>query len=264
VRRIAIVPVYNEEATLRPVLDSLAAQVDLVVIVDDGSSDGSLGVARRCAQQDSRICILHLPQNRGMSAALREGFMYLALLLEDGALDPGDLVFTMDADGQHDSREIDSLAEHVARRDLDVALTRRDFALYPRHKRWGNRLMTAWGSLWSGFRYDDIESGFRAMRLRVIPPLMEYYSGRRYSCAQEIAVLTARLGFRVDNSFGTVIQLYRSQTGLKDVMINAAMSAWAFLRWRLRCRIGRRAALAQTIAAAGPVARQGSRAAAGP
>ncbi|MBM3789729.1 MAG: glycosyltransferase family 2 protein [Acidobacteria bacterium] len=244
-KKIAVVPVYNEESTLPAVLDSLVSQLDLLVIVDDGSTDGSLQVARRRAARENRLRVLQLRENRGMSAALREGFLYLVALHRAGELDSRDLVFTIDADGQHDARQIDALAVHVRERNLDVALTCRDFSLYPAHKRWGNRLMTLWGSLWSGFRYRDIESGFRALRLRVLPAMMDYYTGYRYSCAQEIAVLTARLGFRVDNEFRTVIQLYRSQTGLRDVIINAALGAWASVRWTFRRPLAARPAAAR-------------------
>lgn len=232
-KRIALIPVYNEEATLPAVVESLIPQVDLLLIVDDGSSDRSLELARERALREPRIRVLALRQNSGMSAALREGFLHLMSRMRAGELDPDDVVFTIDADGQHDAAQIESLSRYLQDRALDVALTRRDFALYPWHKRLGNRFMTLWGSWWSGFSYRDVESGFRALRLAVLPPLMEYYRGYRYSCAQEIAVLTARLGFRVDNGFVTAIRRYRSQTGLQDVLINALFGAWAFVRWRL-------------------------------
>jgi glycosyltransferase involved in cell wall biosynthesis len=246
-RKIALIPVYNEESTLLSVLRALSPEVDEIVIVDDGSSDGSLALAEEWARSQPGAEILSLHRNLGMSAALREGFFRLAERLESGDLAPRDLLLTLDADGQHDSREIAALCQHMERNALDVGLTRRDFSLYPRHKRLGNRLMTVWGTFWSGFRYSDVESGFRAMRLEVLPALLDYYTGYRYSCAQEIAVLTARLGFCVDNGFLTVIRLYRSQTSLKDVAINSFLGFWAFARWALRLKVPRRPALALRI-----------------
>jgi glycosyltransferase involved in cell wall biosynthesis len=239
-RKIALIPVYNEETTLRRVVDGLVRHVELLVIVDDGSTDDSFAIARERALSQNSVRVLRLPENQGMSAALREGFLYLISRMRAGKLDADDLVFTLDADGQHDPEEIQALGEYVGGRGLDVALTRRDFSLYPAYKRWGNRFMSVWGSLWSGFHYHDVESGFRAMRLRVLPALMEYYKGRRYSCAQEIAILTARLGFRVDNGFVTRIRLYRSQTGPRDVATNALMGALACLRWSFGLRTGGR------------------------
>ena len=251
-KRIALIPVYNEESTLLSVLEPLASLVDMLVIVDDGSKDRSLALAEFWTRGRSQVRILRLSENRGMSSALREGFIYLASQLGNGSLDAEDLILTLDADGQHDSREIQALCSHVEKEGLDVALTRRDFSLYPFHKRFGNRLMTLWGSALGGHRYFDVESGFRAMRVKVVPPLLDYYTGFRYSCAQEIAILTARLGFRVDNRFNTVIQLYRSQTVVRDVFINAALGFWAFARWVLNRKIEGRCALARPVITSEP------------
>jgi glycosyltransferase involved in cell wall biosynthesis len=230
-KKIALIPVYNEEGTLLGVLDSLVPLVDQIILVDDGSSDNSPALAVTWARNHAGAEVLKLEENSGMSAALREGFLYLASKLKKQELDPDDLLLTLDADGQHDAGEISALCEYVDRNNLDVALTFRDFSLYPYYKRLGNGLMTLWGSLWSGFRYSDVESGFRVMRMKVLPGLLDYYVGYRYSCAQEIAILTARLGFIVDNKFSIAIQHYRSQTGLRDVIINASLGAWVCLRW---------------------------------
>ncbi len=247
VKKIALIPVYNEELTLPWVLDALIPVVDVIVIVDDGSSDRSPFIALGRAGGRVDIRVFRLPENRGMSAALREGFLHLAGRLDRAELDADDVVFTIDADGQHDAGEIGPLCSFMEAKRLDVVLTRRSFTLYPFHKRAGNFLMTLWGSLWSGFRYYDVESGFRAMRLRVLPPLLDYYTGCRYSCAQEIAILTARLGFRVSNDFVTLIRLYRSQTRSRDVVINAVLGFWAFARWALRSKVARREALARAV-----------------
>ena len=229
-RRIALIPVYNEESTLEEVLAAVTPRVDLLLIVDDGSSDRSPEIVRAWAGRCRQVELIPLPRNRGMSAALRAGFEALAARLARGELGPEDLLFNLDADGQHDPGRIEALARHIERRGLDVALTRRDFSLYPAYKRLGNRLMSLWGSLLSGYRYRDVESGFRGLRLGVVPPLLERYTGFRYSCAQEIAVITARMGFRVDNSFEVPVARYRSQTGLRDVFCNAALALVAFGR----------------------------------
>lgn len=247
-RRIALIPVYNEESTLIAVLESVYPKVDVLLVVDDGSVDSSLQIAVSYAREHGNVEVLRLERNCGMSAALREGFTHLAAQVRDGKLAPEDVLLTLDADGQHDSNEIEALCLHLEKAGLDVALTRRLFALYPAYKRLGNLLMTLWGRLWSGHRYDDVESGFRAMRLKVLSPLLDYYTGYRYSCAQEIAILTARLGFRVDNRFLTAIQLYRSQTGIRDVVLNASLGVWAFMRWALDFKIAERPVTARRVA----------------
>jgi glycosyltransferase involved in cell wall biosynthesis len=239
-KKIALLPVYNEQATLVPVLNAIFPHVDCLIVVDDGSTDSSLKMAVQWSGRHRQAIVLQLAQNRGMSVALREGFEFVKARLAAGEFRAEDVLITIDADGQHDARAIPALCEHVESHALDVALTRRDFSLYPPHKRLGNTLMTLWGSLWSGYRYHDIESGFRAMRVKVVPILLDYYTGRGYSCAQEIAILTSRLGFRVDNRFLTTIRHYRSQTALKDVLVNASLGFWAFSRWALGRKVAAR------------------------
>jgi len=246
-RKIALIPVFNEETTLLSVLEPLSTLVDVLIVVDDGSRDRSLELAESWSRRWRHVRILCLPENRGMSSALREGFLYLAARLSAGDFDSEDLVLTLDADGQHDAREILALCEHVEREGLDVALTRRDFSLYPVHKRLGNSLMTLWARVWSGFPYSDVESGFRAMRLKVIPPVLDYYTGFRYSCAQEIAILSARLGFRVANDFHTVIQLYRSQRQ-RATFSSMPFSAFGRLpAGRVRRKVGDRPPVARLV-----------------
>ena len=74
------------------------------------------------------------------------------------------------------------------------------------------------------------------MRARVVPPLLEYYRGRRYSCSQELGIIPALLGFRVDNSFLQPVTYYRSRTSAWDFLNNAAMGLAASLRVRLGLR----------------------------
>ncbi len=157
-RKIALIPVYNEESTLIPVLRGITPEVDRIVVVDDGSRDRSFELAREWSKDNPKATVLRLPANRGMSEALRAGFLHLIDGLNSGELDPDDILLTLDADGQHDSREIAALCGHLESNSLEVGLTRRDFSLYPWHKRLGNRMMTAWGAFWSGHSYADVES----------------------------------------------------------------------------------------------------------
>jgi hypothetical protein len=77
--------------------------------------------------------------------------------------------------------------------------------------------------------------------------------GQVNGCAQEIAVLTARLGFQVDDNVPTVIQLYRSHTELKDIPINAFRGFCAFVRGLLRGKVTRRPAMARAVTPTEPL-----------
>jgi glycosyltransferase involved in cell wall biosynthesis len=95
-RCLAVVPAYNEEASILPVLESLrehAPDFD-VLVVDDGSTDATLRLAEAAG-----VRILRLPYNLGVGGAVQAGFVF--------ALDHGyDRMVQVDGDGQHDPREI--------------------------------------------------------------------------------------------------------------------------------------------------------------
>lgn len=105
-----VVPAYNEAARLAVTLRPLVALGHEVVLVDDGSVDGTPEVAEAFS-----VWILRHPMNRGQGAALRTG---IAFALEHGA----DVIVTFDGDGQHDAADIASLIEPVVTGRADVVL----------------------------------------------------------------------------------------------------------------------------------------------
>jgi len=77
-RKTALVPVYNEESTIRAVIEVIAPLVDLLIIVDDGYSDGSLALALKWARGHNHVEVLQLPENLGMSSPHMQGFFDVA------------------------------------------------------------------------------------------------------------------------------------------------------------------------------------------
>lgn len=232
-RRLLVVPEYNEGRTIAAVIERSLPHVDAVVVVDDGSTDDSASQVRALAAAHPQIVLLQLAANQGMSGALLVGFCYAWHLCQLGRLAPDDWVVTIDADGQHIPEEIPRLVQHGSQRRADVVLGCRDLGGYPWFKRVGNWGLSLWASLLSGHRYRDVECGFRAMRVRVLPHLIRYFTGRRYGCAQEIAVITSLLGFAVDNTFPTGIAYYRPGARVRDGLTNLGMGFLAWARVRL-------------------------------
>jgi glycosyltransferase involved in cell wall biosynthesis len=238
--KIALIPVYNEEATLLEVLDSAGRWADHLVLVDDGSTDGSVRIAQDwCLQHGAQGIFIALPRNQGMGAALKAGFVHIARGLEAGRWQAQDLVVFIDADGQYLDSDPLELCAYLERHGYDVAAVRRDFSLYPFYKRLGNSLLSLWASLLCGQRYHDIEAGMRVLRVGVVPSLLDYFMGLRYSCSQEIGIITVLLGFKVDNSFLQPVNYYRSRTRIMDFLSNAAVGLIASLRVRWRRKAAR-------------------------
>ena len=258
--RVVVVPVYNERATVRGVLEQIeAAGFASILVVDDGSTDGSAEVLDAWVADRTSARVIHLPENRGKSAALRAAWDVLGGDLDRGVLDAATLVINLDADGQHDLAYLDALIARMEEVGADAMIARRDFSYHGWYKRLGNIVMTALGSLFVGTRMHDIESGYRIIRLGALVHAQEYYRGRRYSECVEFAVVSQRLGYRVDNDFVVHVPVLRTNTRLKDAASHVVLMALAWYRvicWRdvpcpQRSRLGAGLAAAVLLAFAG-------------
>jgi glycosyltransferase involved in cell wall biosynthesis len=158
-RRVAIVPALNEEDAIASVIDEIRAfdpGLD-VVVVDDGSTDGTTRAARARGAR-----VLRLPFNLGIGGAVQTGFRFA---FEQGY----DIAVRVDGDGQHDPAQLGFVLEPVLDGDADIAVGSR-FAgdassgyRSSRPRRIGIRLL-AWVVSWIvRRRVTDTTSGFQAL-----------------------------------------------------------------------------------------------------
>lgn len=229
-KKILVIPEFNEAPTIIDVLERADRFADLVVVVNDGSSDNSGFLISQWSADRPKVRLLTLPENRGMSAALLVGFAYVARLMRDGFLSPDDIIINIDADGQHLPEEIPQAVAVMISQKADVLLGRRDLSGYPWFKVVGNWGLSLWASLLSGHRYYDVECGFRLMKVKVATDLIQYFLGLRYGCAQEIAIITAQRGWRISNRFPTQVAYYRPGARIRDGFTNLIMGLLAFGR----------------------------------
>ncbi len=216
-RRIVITTVFNEERTVIPILNGIAKHADIMIVVNDGSSDSSREKIEGWKNGRDNIYFISMTENRGQSAALKRGYVFVKHLLEARKVSPEDLVVEIDSDGQHDPNYIGALCEHkLGNRWVDVVLARRDFSFYPRHKILGNKFLTFVASFLSGERYRDVESNYRVMEARLYLPLLDYFLGYRYSGAFETSIITGLLKYRTDNSFLVKTPCYRAGARVLD------------------------------------------------
>jgi len=247
-RRIAVVPAYNEEPTVEAVLDRLHPLVDELVVVDDGSTDHTRKIIEEWLPGAPNATLLKFDQNRGMSAAYYEAFSHLAARLAAGEISPDDHVFTVDADGQHELAVFDMLCAVMEDEALDALLVRRDLSYHGPYKRAGNWLLSAWASLWAGYRLYDVESGYRVFRAAALVDALAYYRGWKYSETVEVAVVLGRRKAKVRNDVLVPVPVSRSRTRLVDFFVDAGMIPVAALRvWLRRGGKGRRLAPATPV-----------------
>jgi glycosyltransferase involved in cell wall biosynthesis len=155
-RRVAIVPAFNEEASIAGVVGELLAYDPglRVVVVDDGSTDRTAEVARASGAK-----VLSLPFNLGIGGAVQTGFRYA---WEQGF----DVAVRADGDGQHDPAELDAILRPVLADEADVAVGSRFIGgegyRSSRSRRVGIRLLAWIVSALTRQRITDPTSGFQA------------------------------------------------------------------------------------------------------
>jgi glycosyltransferase involved in cell wall biosynthesis len=188
-----VIPVFDEAeslATLHEELSAVAAaqgyELD-VVMVDDGSTDGSWEVIRRLAAVDPRVTGLRFRRNFGKAAALSAGF----------AQSRGELVMTLDADLQDDPREIPRFLAEIGN-NLDVVSGWKKVRHDSWHKVLPSRAFNWMVSWFTGVKLHDHNCGMKCYRRAVLQEVRLYGELHRF-----VPVLAAARGFRVGE---TVIQ----------------------------------------------------------
>lgn len=149
-----IVPAYNEEHRLARTLQTLASRLDRVIVVDDGSTDGTAATAAQFP-----VWLLRHAINCGQGAALQTGIDFA---LQQGAA----ILVTFDADGQHSPDDIDALVEPVRKGEVDVALGSRflgQAVAMPRSRWLVLKLGILFTRLTSGVKVTDTHNGLRAL-----------------------------------------------------------------------------------------------------
>jgi glycosyltransferase involved in cell wall biosynthesis len=167
-----VIPAYEEEMTIGSVLEGLKSEgYERIIVVDDGSSDRTAEISREKGAE-----VVSHEENRGLGAAISTG---LKKARDKGA----DIVVTFDADGQHDTKDIERLVE--ALEDADFAVGERERDQMPLNKRVGNYGLDVITRMMGGVLTDS-QSGLRAFGPKALDEI-EIRSDK-YSVSSEIII----------------------------------------------------------------------------
>lgn len=199
---LVIIPTYNERENIKPLCEQVLAQLPIcdILIVDDGSPDGTGALADELHAREPRIRVLHRSGKLGLGTAYIAGFRYA---LEHGY----EYIFEMDADFSHDPAYLPSLlAAAQGSHGEDGA----DVVIGSRRipgggtENWGaiRQLVSAGGSLYArtilGLPVRDLTSGFKCFRRRVLQTIdLDAVRSNGYSFQIEVTYRASQAGFRI-------------------------------------------------------------------
>ncbi len=187
-RFLAALPVYNEAKSVNRVLDEVGRYADDILVVDDGSTDGT----RELLAERSDVLQIRHAVNRGYGAALISAFQF-------AADENYDVVITIDCDGQHEPQRIPQFAKACEEVDI-VSGSRylREFEgddLAPADRRRVNRTITRELNAILGLSLTDAFCGFKAYRVSALKHLSLTEMG--YAMPLELWVQAAHAGLRI-------------------------------------------------------------------
>lgn len=184
-KTVVVVPVYNHAVTLRQVVEGVLKHHIRVLVVDDGSTDGSID-----AVKDLSIDILQHAGNRGKGAALKSAAQWG---LERGMSH----MVALDADGQHDPDDLPEFLAAIAETPQALIVGHRNFDQdsIPGSSRFGRQFSNFWLRLQTGSQLKDTQSGFRAYPLLIFERL--HFWTNRYNFEVEVLVRSAWAGLEL-------------------------------------------------------------------
>jgi len=235
-RVLVVLPTYNEVDNLEWIVDLLHAEVPEVdvLVVDDGSPDGTGELADRLAAADDRVHVLHRRSKQGLGAAYLAGFRL--------ALDRGyDVVAEMDADGSHQPAQLPDLL--AALRGADLVIGSRwipggSVVNWP----WRRRALSVAGDAYTrlllGIPVRDATAGFRVFRRATLERLdLSGVRSQGYVFQADLAFRTLRAGLRVVEVPIEFVERVRGASKMTPRI--AVESLLRITRWGLAVRLGR-------------------------
>ncbi len=247
-----VLPTYDEAENLErivravlPVLERAPVDDHRVLVVDDGSPDGTGAIADRLAAElPGRVEVLHRPAPQGLGPAYLAGFAHA---LAGGA----DLVLEMDADFSHDPADVERLVRTVVDDGADLALGSR-YARGGHVADWGpwRRIISRGGCLYAqlvlGLGVRDLTGGFKCFRREVLEAVdLDTVRSRGYAFQVELTHRAVRAGFRVAEVPITFRDRERGRSKMSWAIAGEAVVLLPRLRRRpsVRAPAGRTAAM---------------------
>ena len=223
-----VIPVYNEGSTVEEIVRRVQAVVITkeIVIVDDGSTDGTRDRVKQIEQQESNVRVILQPYNMGKGKALRTGF----------AAARGDYVIVQDADLEYDPQDYAKLLGPLERGHADAVYgsrfitTQEHRVLYFWHSL-GNKLLTLLSNMATDLNLTDMETCYKVFRRELIQSIE--LEEDRFGFEPEITCKLARVRARV-YEVGIAYYGRTYEEGKKIGMRDGFRALWCILKYTFK------------------------------
>src|SRR5215467_1288933 len=224
-----VIPVFNEEKTVRSVIERLLAEIPVeleLVIVNDGSTDRTPKILDEYAGNDPRIRTFHKP-NGGKTSALKEAFPHTT----------GDVVIIQDADLEYDPAEIVHVIQPILDGHADVVygsrfMVRRAARVLYYYHYLANNVLTMLSNMLTNLNMSDVETGYKAFRGEIIRNMTITSSG--FGIEIEVTAKIAKTDivvYEVPISYYGRTYTEGKKIGTKDGLL----ALWYIFRFNLFC-----------------------------
>ena len=231
---VVIIPTYNEKENIEKIIRAVFGleKVFHILIVDDGSPDGTAGIVRRLMAESfpNRLFIIEREGKQGLGTAYITGFRWA---LEHGY----DYVFEMDADFSHDPNDLPRLYDACAKEGYDVAIGSR-YVSGVNVVNWpiGRGLMSYFASkyvrLVTGFKIHDTTAGFKCYRRRVLETIeLDKIRFKGYAFQIEMKYTAYKIGFRIKEVPVVFVNRREGVSKMSGGIFGEAFFGVMHLRW---------------------------------
>ncbi|SDN98045.1 hypothetical protein SAMN04488516_11428 [Desulfonauticus submarinus] len=225
---LILIPVYNHVQTLRKIVQQTLEIHSEVLVVDDGSTDGS-----GSSVKDLNIHFIRHTKNQGKGAAILTG---LKKAIQLGATH----IITIDADGQHSPKDIPKFIKAIQQNPFSIIVGVRNFEqkTIPKLSRFGKAFSNFWFYVQTGEKVKDIQSGFRAYPIAIFKSISLWT--KRYAFEIEILVKAKWAGIKIIeipiNVFyppasKRISHFHLIKDNLQITLLNTYLTSRAFFPW---------------------------------
>ena len=234
---VVIIPTYNERDNLESIVTRVRTSVPAadILVVDDGSPDGTGEIADKLAASDTRVHVLHRAAKAGLGAAYIAGFTW--------GLGKGySVLVEQDADGSHDPADLPRMLATLE--DADLVIGSRyvpggTTVNWPRSRELLSRGANVYVRVMLGIGVHDATAGYRAYRASTLRAIgLEEVDSQGYCFQIDLTLRTAQEGLRISEVPITFTERAHGASKMSRAIIAEALLRVA--QWGVAARLGRR------------------------